>query len=421
MIMNNLFGFAMALGESSIKPSDYLIISLYTILALAYSKDKHLFSVKKDELGSVILGCFLWTLLVFFGTILFSQDTPTFAFKSYRAYLVIPFYFVLRTMTMKQVERYVKLMFAFSIVQGVFFYLQLVGITGIISGYGATIESGESLAEHRFGNYPSFAPFFFVYILIKKEIALSKKIPMLLFWGMMPVVGQMRGGIMALAFTCGIYFVLHRKLKNVVYIVLAAVLYQFVVSPMFSEREKNYDVSTTDEIKMIFQNPTNIYKTYVGNSEDGTFIFRIAMYEERIAYMLEHPIYALEGVGCIHEDSPKNKFKFTFGTVAIKDDGDVTIGMLASADIAWVGILMHFGFMGVFLFTLLYYKWMKIGLVNVVGSRNDIFTISAIQSVGAYLESFNGESIGRITMLSFMFTLAVLTVYLKGKDKKNYG
>ena len=44
--------------------------------------------------------------------------------------------------------------------------MQLIGFTGILAGYGSGIEEGVLLTEHRFGNYPSFAPFFFFSIFL---------------------------------------------------------------------------------------------------------------------------------------------------------------------------------------------------------------------------------------------------------------
>ena len=422
MMMNNLFGFSMALGESSIKSSDFLIVTSCVIIFIAYRNDSSLFSVKEDSIGKIVLLCFSWTMLVFVGTLILGQETFVNAFKVYRIYLILLFYFVLRRLTLNDVERYIKYVLFFSVIQGIFFYLQLIGITGLLAGYGAHISEGTSLVEHRFGNYPSFAIFYFIYFFIKEKINIYKKSFYLIFFGMMPIIGQMRGVIMAMAISCMVYFLLQRKMKYTIYIILTSMLYSFIVAPMFEKRSEKYNNGTLDEIILIVQDPINIYNNYMNRgSVEGTFAFRIAMYAERIEYMINNPKYSIAGVGCIHEDSPNNRFRFNIGTFNYTLDGEEEkMNTLSSADIAWVGILMRFGFIGVLLFTILFYQWAKNGIPYVRGSTNDIFTVCALQSVCDYLSSYDSAVLGRSNMLTLLFAIAVVVIYINEEKRKLY-
>lgn len=414
MIYNGLFGFALIFGESLIKPQDVFIVTIYVILYLAFKKNKHLFSLKKDPLGKSVIWSFLWTFLIFIGTILLRRETPLYAFKAYRLYLTLPFFFVLRRMSMADFNRYFRLVFWFSIIQGVFFYLQLVGITGILSGYGSELKAGETLEEHRFGNYPSMAIFFFLFYLLKDGLPLPKRILNIIFWGMMPVIGQMRGATLMLGISVLIYFIIHRNAKNIIIALLGFLVVQSVVAPMFEKREKGGSVSTIEEIRLVLTDPLSAYENYSTHNITGTFTFRIAMLTERIQFLLDNPKLLITGVGTLHEDSPNQRYMFNIGTEGEDEEGNPERGMLSSADIVWVGIVMRFGLVGVILFTMIYLNWIRFGLMNVKTCKNKVFSVCAIMSVGEYLSSFNYDSWGQIgNMMTLLIVIAVVSVYCR--------
>lgn len=414
MINSGLFGFMENLGETSVKPQDFLIVTTYIILFIAYIRYKDFLSIKKDSLGKSVLWCFLWTFIVFIGTIYYDIDTPIFAFKAYRSYLILPFFFVLRKMTMNDFRRYLKLVMYLSIIQGVFYYLQLTGVTGVLSGYGSELELGEALEEHRFGNYPSMAVFFFLYHLFAEGISLPKRIIHVIFWGMMPIIGQMRGAIIALGASIALFAVLRRNFKSLIVTICIAIASLYVVFPMFQLRERK-GMSTLQEIEMVISNPRAIYANYNSKKSSGTFVFRIAMLSERVEFLMDNPELLLTGVGTIHEDSPNQKFNFDIGTATILEDGSSKIGMLSSADITWVGIIMKFGLIGIFLFSLIYFNWIRLGLPNIKSSKNLIFSIFAVTSVGEYISSFNYESLGRTdNLMAILIAIAVVSIYTKG-------
>ena len=408
-MMSNLFGFALALGGTTIKPYDFLIVSACVIYIIGYTRDHSFFSIKSEGLAKILLLTFLWIVIVFLGTIVFGQETPSYAFKVFRIYLLMPLYFVFRQMSMNQVEKFFKYVLTFSIIQGVFFYLQLVGVTGVLSGYGSELESGEILAEHRFGNYPVFAAFFFVSFFLNDNLSLIKRIVYCLFWGMMPIIGQMRGATICLALAITIYFFVQRKAKYVLYVGIAAMAFQLVAAPMFEKRESRHNVGTIEEIASVFSNPLAVYSNYAIEEGGGTFSFRIAMFAERIQFMLDNPQYAFSGVGCIHEHSPKQIYTFNIGTYS--PDSKYGSSQLASADIEWVGVLMHFGFIGVLLWTLMYFGIIGKSVPLIRESTSHIFTVVSCSSVGLYFISYDSSSIDRPAILITLLYVAIISIY----------
>ena len=137
LIYTGMSGFALLLGNSSIKEMDFLLLALFSILFIEYYKNRDLFNIKGDYVGATVLACFLWTFIVFLFTFLGGVETFSYAFRCYRPFFVLPFYFVFRQLTINDVKKYIRCMFFISLFQGVFFYLQLVGVTGILAGYGS--------------------------------------------------------------------------------------------------------------------------------------------------------------------------------------------------------------------------------------------------------------------------------------------
>jgi hypothetical protein len=231
----------------------------------------------------------------------------------------------------------------------------------------------------------------------------------------MYILGQMRGGILSMAATIGLFFLMKRKMKYVSYIVIGAIAYQFVISPMFEYRTRDAQTSTFAEIVNVVKDPTNVYQKYSTGASGGTFAFRIATLSERIIFMCHNPQYFPFGVGCIHEDSDANTFYFNLGThnENFKNNKE-TIG---SADITWVEILMRYGLIGVLLYLLLLYAWAKKGIPQIKNSDDAIFITCTVFVISVILGSFNGDNLGRVpSILNILFYLAV--IYRYNYDKK---
>ena len=411
-LVTNSFGFVDPEGIP-IKSMDVVLVFTFITLIAGRLKSKYYFIVKGDPIALIILIIIAYTLLIFIGTVAFKIESPSNALKVVRPFFAYLLYFYVRTFTRKDFLNYVKILFVASVIQGVFYYLQLLGVN-VLSG---RVDEAETTGEiTRYANYPIFAPFFVIYFLITHKESFARKLFVIVFFGMMLILGQMRGVIIALVLVIGMFFLLERKLKYVGYIVAGVIAYQLVIAPMFEYRTRNAQESTWTEIINVVKDPTNVYEDFTTGSSSGNFSFRIAILSERIIYIFQHPKYIPFGVGCIHEESSANTFEFQLGTANDRyEDG---IGMLSSADIAWVGLLMKFGFLGVSLFLILFYLWARTGLPYVRKSRNSLFITASLMVVSSFMISFDGDNISRVSaIMTTIFYLAI--VYKYNHDKKD--
>lgn len=406
----NLFQFSSLLG-GGVKVWDIALLTNFCLLFLAWSKDTNLFSLRGDKLAIIISILFGYITISFIVTIAFGIDSFTFALKTYRPYTILLFYFILRKIPIEEYERYINLLLKFAILQGVFFYLQLVGITGILGGY--TNDIGTDSA--RFGNYPFCYDFFILYFILKRDIKPVKRIFMLVFFGMMPIIGQMRGAILAVGAAFVLYMIIQRQKKNILYLLIGLVLYQFVISPVFAKRDEGHSISTKEELVMVLTNPRDVYKMYTNEAITGNMAFRIATLTERIMYLEDNPKYLPFGVGCIFEDSPQNRFDFMLGTYSSTYD---RIGQLGSSDIAWVCVFMHFGFVGALLFLLLIYHRFKITIPFLAATEDTLFIVFSLQTIIVFLLSFDSENLGRVGPLIYMcIACAYIQRYVNEQEK----
>ena len=409
-IVTNSFGFVDPEGMS-IKSTDVVLVFVFFTLIAGYFKNKSFFNVKNDPFALIILIIVAYLLLNLIGTVALRIESPMNALKVVRPFFAYLLYFYVRTLKKKDFLNYVKLVFIASVIQGVFYYLQLFDIN-VLSG---RVDEAEATGEiTRYANYPAMASFFVLYYVVLQKISFARKLFIIVFWGMMLILGQMRGVVIALAATLGLFFFLKRKLKYVGYIAIGAIVYQFVVAPMFEYRTRN-KISTMTEIKNVVSDPTNIFTRHSNESSSGNFSFRIAMLAERIIYISHHPQFIPFGVGCIHEESAANNFVFQLGTS--NDNYRFGIGMLSSADIAWVGLLMHYGLLGVSLYLLLFYLWARAGLPYVRKSNDSLLITASLMVVSSFLLSFDSDNTSRTQAIMItIFYLAV--IYRYNHDRK---
>ena len=410
-IVTNSFGFIDP-EEMPIKSMDIVLVFVFITLIAGRFKDKYYYNVKGDVIALMILIIIAYILLNFIGTIALKIESPSNALKVVRPFFAYLFYFYVRTFTKKDLLNYVKILFVASVIQGLFYYLQLFDINVLSGRVDEAEEAGEMT---RYANYPLMTYFFLIYFLVLQKKSFASKLFVIALWGMMPILGQMRGAIIALFVALGIFIFLKRRLKYTGYLVAGVIAYQLIIAPMFEYRTRNAQESTFTEIINIVKDPTNVYEDFTAGSSSGNFSFRIAILSERIIYIFQHPKYIPFGVGCIHEESSANTFEFQLGTA--NDRYEYGIGMLSSADIAWVGLLMKSGFLSVSLFLIFFYLWARAGLPYVRNSNDSLFITASLMVVLTFLLSFDSDNISRFpAIMTTIFCLAVISIY--NHDKK---
>lgn len=406
-IASNLFGLV---GENSlrIKPSDFIVLITLFISFDQWRRDSNYFCTENDRFAKILLVLLFYITFLLLRTVFLNLDSIVNASKVYRGYLVLLIYFYIRKQTQVDIEKFFKLLFVCTFVQGILFYLQLIGISGILAG--RIDEATSSYEVTRYANIPMFAAMCMMYVFFNKRQKNKAKIFFLFFFGGMYVIGQMRGAIISLSIAIAIYMYIYRNTKYLTYSILFVALYSFFIAPMFEYRTSNKQENTFEEIISTIKSPQDVYYNYAPT--DGTFKFRIAMLVERIFYMQEHPHHVPFGVGLIHEESNKNTFNFSLGT-----DNESLVKnrvMLSSADIAWVGILMRMGIIGVLIFSYLLIYWCQRGIMLLKTSSHTLMTISCLSSITVILGSFDCENLGRTsTLFVIMLYLAIMFIYKK--------
>ncbi len=407
-ILSNCFGFNSP-QSAIIKPTDLLIVLSIIISIAERIKNPYYFQVKKDIFAKIIVILFSYLLLNFIVTVALHIDSLSYALKVARFCFVFPLYFYFRTITQREIKRVIRLSLIACTIQGIFFYLQLVGIN-VLSG---RVDEAEDVGEiTRYANYPKFTGFFLLYYIVNDKVSLFTKLFYIPFFGFMLILGQMRGALLGYAFAVCVFFILQHRAKYILYIICGIVVYQVVINPMFEYRTRNSELNTLEEVKMVISDPTSIYESYTENGEKGNFLFRIAMLSERITYMKDNPQFLPFGIGCIHEESPNNTFIFKLGTN--NERYQYGIGMLSSADIAWVGILIRFGLVGIILFLLLLISWQKTGFSIIKECQYAPYITAALLSIIYLIGSFVGDNLGRIPSITYMlFYLSICHSYSK--------
>lgn len=348
-------GFGLiAEADYPLQMADLLIMPILIITFVEYTKDRNYFSIKGDKLGKIVVWILGFTLFQYLRTVLLGADTPIWAFKVVRVQLIFLVVFYIRKQKPTVLEKYVKLLITFSTLQGVLYYLQLAGVTGILAQ-----DYYDNSEIVRYTNYPWYMPFILVYYVVKKDINLATRIFMLLFWGMMAILSQTRGVIMGAAACVLMLVLIQRNYKSVVYLVAGMAVYAVLIAPVFESRTANDAHGSTSEDLQLMMSSGIVGLSQVQSNQVGSIAFRFGMLAERWVYLTDNPQYLPIGVGCIHEQSPNNHFYFNLGSVNAKFKYGRC--MIESGDITWVPILLRHGLFGFIMYILLLVRWIVLG------------------------------------------------------------
>ena len=409
-----LFASSTGLGfidtsTAPVKTSDFLIVATIIILVSEYAKNPTFFRLKGDGIGRALIIFISFTILVMIGTIIVGSDTPNFAFRSGRWSITYLLYFYVRTYTLKDFNRFLNMMLIGSIISGVAFYLQPLGINLL---QGRVEEAMYKNELTRYANTPEFANLLFILYFVKQNMSISKKIFMLCFFGFMFILSMWRGAIIMIAVMSAVYLLYYGSKKAIIYLAISVGVYFAVIAPMFEYRDESSGtgMSTFEEIKIVLTNPNDVYSNFETEGS-GNFLFRVAMVQERIDYLLRNPQYIPFGVGTIHEESPNQKHYFLLGTE--NDNYEYGKGMLHSVDVELVTIICLYGFIGLVLYILFFYKWVICSLPLLKCSKEPVVIMSALASIGFTISMFNGAFFTTGSGISQIFIISVTSFAFK--------
>lgn len=365
----------------AIKSYDYVNVFLIIASIIGYMKDKSFFNIKKMNFVYIIYLLIAYQSFEILRTLYIGAESLGFIIKVARINIIYLSFFVLRTIPLQAFRRYIKLNLYFCIIQGIFFYLQLLGINLLQGRVDEATSTGQIT---RYANCPAFTLFYIFYCFFCKKNIYSK-VFYLCFWGGMLILGQSRGAITVVSLAFVLYYIIKNKLKYYTILVPTAILTIYLVMPMFQYRDEGSRSNFIEDITNIVtaENFTEI------ENNGGTFTFRIAMLAERFNYLMENPQYMLTGVGCIHEDSPNCYERFDFIVGTENEERINGYCLIESGDITWVPILLRYGLLGAFIYLLFLVYWIISGITYLKYSKNPIYIAASLIGITSTLLTVN--------------------------------
>lgn len=410
-LVTNCFAFVDS-AHYVMKPADFVLLPTYYITLRELFKNKKYFRIREDRIAQVVLLLLCFLSFEFLRTIIFSIDSFANALRVVRIQSLLLLYFYLRRLSPNVFSKFLNIIFWLSLVQGVCFYLQLVGVNLLV---GRVDEAQTASETSRYMNGPELSYVFVIYYLLNEKSGIGKKVFVSVFFGGILLLGMTRSTFIGLGIACMMYLLVQHKTKHFVYMLMGYLFFMVAIQPIFENRDKQSSNSTMDDIQnVLFSGDLKQI-----DADSGTFSFRIGMLMERWMYLLDNPSSLPFGVGCIHEESPANDFYFLIGTR--NQATKYGRGMIESGDITWVPLLLRYGVVGVFLFGLLYCRWVKMAIVNMRRFKDPLSLTGAILAVYAIFRGFFGSvfdnTSGTYTLL--LFLSLTVTAFVNSKKKNN--
>lgn len=390
-LMSNLF-MLDTIG-SSIRGSDLCFFINIVLLPFALSRRKaSMINDKKIVLFINLLLAFI--VVEYIITTISGADTIGYALKVARIPLIFLAYYQFCTIPLDKYKRFIRIMLAITIIQGILFLMQFVGIQLIA---GELNDAGKSYVSAL--NIPTFT-YLFIFISLEADYIKKYKYPLLAFFMLILLLTFVRSIIIAVALSLIIYVIMVRGLNRSKLLIMAMIIIAPIAINTIEKKTASYSssLSTMQQIKLLFSGVDNLRML---GADGGTSIFRIAMLIERFDYLVKNPEYMLFGVGTIHEDSPNcyNRFNFSLGT---RNEGRMYGKcLIESGDITWVPVTLRYGLVGIAI-----HLAILILIAILAWKRKDLLRIFFPLIILYFINSFSGPLFER------PISIIELTLYL---------
>ena len=170
-----------------------------------------------------------------------------------------------------------------------------------------------------------------------------------------------------------------------------SISFTLIVSSDFSERLSSVAAETNDISR---------------DEQSGNFSYRILHAQERLEFIMNDPVMSIRGFGYLHEKNLK-KVLFVYGT----NHGQQ---QLDTGDIAWSLFFIRLGFLGIFLYLIMYFTIVKTYYIN----RNKKICLIFSSMLISYLIF---TSLGNcIITYSYFFIYPILFLNITNKDHQYY-
>ena len=327
---------------------NFFIIFIVIIEAL---KSKNFFTIKNDFLAKILVVLLLYIILELFITVLFTDESFSYALKVFRQFTFLTLYFIIRKLNVKDLQNALKFISILTLITSLVYLTQIVFKTQILQGQIDGIEGNNVDSGTRYRNIPIFIDFFLIISILTKKQNFTSLFKLGIFLVVL-VASLNRGPIIALGIVVFAYFLYEKKhIQFVKYSIISA-LVLLISWPIISDRFEGGNSKSDIEGALSIRN----FEDYEVGSTEGTFTFRMALLLERIKYFEENPQKLLLGVGLLHEDSPNTESNFHFVIGADKFDvkGGRLKQQLDTTDLVWATMLLRLGLVGVVIFIILF-------------------------------------------------------------------
>lgn len=347
---------------STIRGSDLCLFMNFVLLPVALCRGGKV-NIRAKKINRVVALFLGFIVFEFLLTIITGSDTVSYAAKVVRVPLIFVSYYVFRTIPLDIYKKFLKVMLYVTIIQGVLFFLQYLGVNLLAGRY-----DDESFAFVFALNIPTLT-FLYIFFCLDAQYVKKQKYLLVVFFFLILLMTYVRAFIISAILGVLLYIVMVRGIQRSISLI-AGILLLLPIAFNIMERKSEVSgssLSTQEEIALLFSGIENVRQV---GGDGGSSIFRIAMLIERFDYLIHNPEYLLFGVGAIHEDSPNcyNRFSFALGTQ--NEDRYYGKCLIESGDITWVPITLRYGLVGIavhlmIIITILKMAWRRKDLMRI--------------------------------------------------------
>lgn len=375
-----------------------------TILILLVSIIRSL-NVKDDVIGKRILWLILYVGFICLSTSLLDIEGFKFTLLLFRADLFLLSYFVFKQIPFKDIKSAFRVLRILTIITGIFFYLQFLGINGILRD--SDINAGFMNLKIARYNYPLLTQVMFFYYLFEKNSKKHRILWILFFAGM--IVGSMgRGYMITTVLTVLIYLMVSKRIWQYRKLVISGAIVLAAAIPIITYQLSNQIRARANVLrelnmsKRIIEGDVSIlnYDNGVIYNE-GTGAFRALMIREKMTYLFENPWRTVFGVGAIHESSPAiKKFNFIFGTTTLVN-GRPMQHQIDTLDVAFLAHIMRYGLV----FLVLYGLFLVSCLKQFYHQHDIIFLSAFLLLLSKILWAFGSDQFSGFALMFFILLI----------------
>ena len=389
-----------------IKPVDFFLM---TVVPLGLA-NINLFRCADDKLGKWILYLLTYVFIVSFANILLGVENIKYSLMLFRFHLIFIVYFLFKKIPYSDLLKAFHYLFYITVFSGFFYYLQYVGIVGILRG----TDEGMNLNQEYlwFYNVPILTPAMLFYVCFSKKTIKYRFLYIIFFAGM--IIGCMsRGYIIANLLALGVYMIKNiRNRRNIILISSFGLIALFLLPVLSYRFSKSGSVGNGLYAeflmsKKILSGTLDFNQFGSGAAIDnGTGVYRTLLIAEKINYLAKSPITFLFGGGAVHGSSPNIKrYNFRFGQSTIIN-GRKEKQQIDTSDVAFLSNVFRYGFVYLFLFCgILYYSWK--GMIN----KKTALFIAGWGYMATCLFQFYGSN--RLEYVEYLFFILLVASQIK--------